>query len=163
MKTVSETTRKRIEMQGFTGLDDAQLARLAPWLRVGPAVCLLWTAAGTALGSPAVLWALVPFAALGTVLPVHPFDVPYNLGLRFLFGAPPIPSYGTPRRFACAIATVWIAAIALAFQLGVTTLGVLLGTTFLVGPAVNVTTGFCIPSWLFGLPPVCRTSLRPRP
>jgi hypothetical protein len=36
---------------------------------------------------------LVPFAALGAILPGHPFDVFYNYGLRHLLGTPALPRY----------------------------------------------------------------------
>ena len=36
----------------------------------------------------------MPFAALGGILPGHPFDVLYNHGLRHLLGTPTLPRYG---------------------------------------------------------------------
>lgn len=40
-------------------------------------LCMTWAAVGTALASPAILWALVPFAAVRAIPPGHPFDVVY--------------------------------------------------------------------------------------
>ena len=37
--TLSSTTRRRLAMQGFIGLDDAALAEIGPWLRLTPAIC----------------------------------------------------------------------------------------------------------------------------
>jgi hypothetical protein len=62
---ISAIARARIEAQGFVGLDDQTLAQIDNWLRLSPAICMLWAAVGTALSSPTVLWSLVPFAALG--------------------------------------------------------------------------------------------------
>ncbi len=65
-------------MQGFVGFDDAALAAMRPGLRLAPALCMIWVAAGTsfALGPLAstavyetagegVVWALC--GGLGTL------------------------------------------------------------------------------------------------
>ena len=83
MSTLTETARARIQAQGFCDLDDKTYAQLNYPLRLSPAICMTWAAVGTALASAPILWALVPFAALGAILRGHPFDVFYNYG----FGA----------------------------------------------------------------------------
>src|SRR5438046_6540271 len=122
-RTLSPVTRRRLEAQGFVGLDDVTLAEAGPWLRLAPAICAAWAALGTALGSPALIWALMPFAALGAVLRGHPFEVIYNYGIRHLLGTRRLPRYNAPRRFACAVATVWLGATGLALYAGATLLG----------------------------------------
>jgi hypothetical protein len=148
---MSKIARRRahLEEQGFTGLSDREVRQLDPWVRLAPGVCLVWTLVATVLGSALALWVLVPFALLGAVLPVHPFDVPYNLGLRRLTGGPPIPRYRPARRFACAVAGLWVLAAAVAFTVGATTLGAVLGYALVVVAAVPVTTGFCFASFLW--------------
>ncbi|HEX6202618.1 MAG TPA: DUF4395 family protein [Thermoanaerobaculia bacterium] len=141
-----ETKRAFLEMQGFGGLSDEEVRRLDPWVRLAPAVCLVWTLVGTVLASPLVLWLLVPFALLGVVLPVHPFDAPYHFAVRRLTGGPAIPRYRAPRRFACGVAGLWVTATAVAFTLGATTVGSVLGYALVVVAAVPVTTGFCAAS-----------------
>ena len=69
-----------------------------------------------------ILWALVPFALLGAMLPGHPFDVLYNHWLRRLFSTPVLPRYGARRRFACAVATIMIVAATWGFQAAMPTL-----------------------------------------
>src|SRR5207244_6362381 len=96
----------------------ATLSDVGPWLRLSPAICMIWAAVGTVLASPAILWSLMPFAALGAVFPWHPFDAIYNYGLRHWLGTPRLPRYRAPRRFACAVATIWLGAAGLAFYLG---------------------------------------------
>jgi hypothetical protein len=151
MHAIAPHTRGRIEAQGFLGLSDTTLVGINLGLRVAPTLCMLWTATGTALASHVVLWALVPFAALGAVLRGHPFDVLYNHGLRYIKRTPALPPYAMPRRFTCAMATVWLAAAAWSFQSGATLSGQLLGYAFVAVAFVTVTTGFCIPSFVFGL------------
>jgi uncharacterized protein DUF4395 len=109
---------------------------------------MIWAAVGTALASPAVLWALLPFAALGAILRGHPFDVLYNYGLRHLFGTPVLPPYGVRRRFACALASIMIVAAAWSFQAGMTLAGQIVGWSLVAAAFVNVSTGFCVPSFI---------------
>ena len=149
MTTYVEQIRRRIELQGFSGLTDQRLAEIDPWLRLAPAICMVWVAAGTALGSAAVLWTLVPFAFLGAVLRGHPFDIIYNHWARHLLDEPRLPSHGAPRRFACGVAAVWLALTGVAFFLGSDAIGYALGATIVVLAGVTVTTGYCLPSALY--------------
>ena len=150
MSPVIPTVRRRVEAQGFLGLDDRTVDQINYWLRLSPAICMIWTAVGTALESAPVLWALAPFALLGALLPGHPFDLLYTFGLRRLTGGPSLPPYPLPRRFACLLATVMIAAAAWNFQSGSTVWGHVFGWGLVAAAFANVSTGFCIPSFLYG-------------
>jgi hypothetical protein len=94
---------------------------------------------------------LLLFAALGATLPGHPFDVLYNHALRHVRGTPALPRYGFRRRFACALATVMIFTTAWAFQTGKPLLGHVIGWFLVAAAFVNVSTGFCIPSFIVRL------------
>jgi hypothetical protein len=149
--SVTPVMKARVEMQGFTGLNDETIAGINLGLRTAPAVCMVWAGTGTALASAAVLWSLVPFALLGAILPGHPFDVLYRFGLRRLFRGKPLPPYPLPRRFACLLATVMLCAAAWGFQSGHMAVGYGVGGVLAAAASVNVLTGFCIPSFLYGL------------
>lgn len=152
MSVVSAKTRRRVEEQGFMGLSDATLAEVGPWLRFSPAICMTWAAIATSMASPAGLWALMPFAALGAVLPGgHPFDIIYNHGIRHLIGTQRLPQYHAPRRFACGVATVWLAFAGWAFYSGSMVLGYVLGGSLVLVAAVMTFTDFCIASFFYGL------------
>ncbi len=151
MSTVTATVRERIQAQGFCGLDDKTYAQINYPLRLSPAICMVWATVGTALASPTILWALVPFAALGAILPGHPFDVLYNYGLRHLLGTPALPRYGARRRFVCALATIMLIATAWGFQAGMPLLGSIAGWSLVAVAFVNVSTGFCISSFIVRL------------
>jgi hypothetical protein len=138
--------RERIEEQGFCGLDDGQISEFNLPLRLAPFMCLVWTAAGLTLGSPAVIAALVPFAVAGAILPGHPFDVVYNFGLRHLVKRPPLPHYGKRRRLACVAASVALTASALSFLYGAPAIGYTLGIMVSMGTLTNVITGICPPA-----------------
>ena len=108
MSQISTTARERIQAQGFCGLSDATYAQINYPLRLAPGIMMVWVAVGTALASAHILWALVPFTALGAILTGHPFDVLYNQGLRYLMGTQELPRYGLRRRFAFAVATIMV-------------------------------------------------------
>lgn len=69
-------------IQGSERTDASALAEVAPWLR--------WPSACTAMASPTILLLLVPVASLPAVFSVHPFDLIYNFGIRFVTGTSPL-------------------------------------------------------------------------
>jgi hypothetical protein len=141
------TTRRRLAMQGVTGLDAPDAPAFAPWFRLAPALCAAWTAVGTALRSPAVLWSLVPVAVLGAAGTRHPFErLVYDRLLRPWLRMPALPPYGTPRRVACATAAVWLGGTGLAFRRSRPRLGTGLGLALVGTAMVPATTDFCVPS-----------------
>jgi fatty acid desaturase len=91
MTSLSSTTRRRLEIQGFERVDDAALAAVARWLRLAFALCALLAAVGVALASPAVLLMLAGIALVAAASPVHPFDHIYNHGIRRFTGTGPLP------------------------------------------------------------------------
>ncbi len=157
MATISPTTRRRLEIQGFVGLDDQTLAETGPWLRLAFALCTVLAAIGTILASPVFLWALIPIAALAAAFPVHPFDLLYNHGIRHLTGTGPLPKRGAPSRFACGLGAVWLLVTGWAFQSGYALAGYLLGGALTAVGLLVSTTDVCIPSLIyrsiFGFPP----------
>lgn len=144
-----DVIRKRLEMQGFLGLDDDALDEVGPWLRWSPAWCTAFMIAGTLLASPWLLWGLAVTAAAGVALPSHPFDYVYNHAVRRLTGTRPLPPNGPPRKFACGLATVWLGATGLAFALGASTLGYALGGALSAAALLVSVTHFCIPSLVY--------------
>jgi len=150
-KTLSATTRRRLNTQGLSDIDDETLAEVAPWLRMAFGMCALLAGVGTALASPVILWVLTPVAALAALFPVHPFDLIYNYGIRFIRNTGPLPKRRAQSRFACGVGAVWLVATAWAFQSGALMVGYILGGA-LTGIAVLVsTTDICIPSMIYNM------------
>jgi hypothetical protein len=145
------TAIDRLDAQGYVNVDRPTMREVEPWLRWSPALCATVMAIGTALASPWILWGLVPFAALGALFPRHPFDYIYNYGVRRLTGTRPLPPHGAPRRFACAIASVWLIATGAAFAADAAILGYVLGGLLTGVAALVGTTHFCIPSLVYAL------------
>ncbi len=154
--TLTETTRRRLDIQGFERVDDGVLAQVAPWLRLAFGLCAAMAAVGTAMASPMILLLLVPIASLAALSPVHPFDLIYNYGIRFLTGTSALPKRGAPSRFACGLGAVWLVVTAWVFQAGHPIVGYVLGGLLTSVGLLVSTTDVCIPSLvyrsIFGFP-----------
>jgi hypothetical protein len=146
-----QTTRWLVALQGFTGLPDQHLKPIDIGLRVGPVFCMMLTAVGTALPNPTLLLTLSGMAFLGAVLSGNPFDVFYNYGLRHVLNGPRLPVYQAPRRFACAVASVWLLATVSLLYAGAVQAGQVMGWIMVGMASVPVITGFCVPSFLYRL------------
>ena len=144
-----DVLRSRIEAQGFCGYDDAAIAEFGPWLRLTTGLCAAWAAA-TAAASPYALWLLAAIALLGAAFPHHPFDAVHDLLVRPFTGGSVLPPNGIPRRFACAVAAVWLLGAGSAFRLDALACGYGLGFSLVAAALVPTFTDFCVPSWLFG-------------
>jgi hypothetical protein len=146
-----QTTRWLVALQGFTDVREQHLKAIDIGLRVAPVFCMVLAGSATALASPTMMLVLAPFALLGAVLSGSPFDVFYNRGLRHWLKGPRLPVYQAPRRFACALASVWLLITAGLMYGGAGDAGQILGWTLVGVASVPVTTGFCVPSFLYRL------------
>jgi len=147
--TIEPHTLRRLDIQGFDTVPEEQLAEVAPWLRLAFALCALLAAVGTIAASPTILLALAPIAALAAALPVHPFDLIYNLGIRHLTGTGPLPKRGAPGRFACGMGAVFLVVDAWAFSTGHAVVGYSIGAALTLVASLVSTTDICIPSMMY--------------
>ncbi|MFC7046727.1 DUF4395 family protein [Halobacteriaceae archaeon GCM10025711] len=145
---LTRRVRRQLQIQGFACPTDEEFERLAPWLRFSPVACSAAGAVGTLLASPALLVGLAATAVVGAVTGVHPFDTLYNHGIRRLTRTDSLPRNATPRRFACAVATVWLLATAGAFRSGRDRLGRALGALFVLTSGLNAAY-VCVPSMVY--------------
>ena len=149
--SISPRLQSWLEMRGITCSSDPEFVKLVPWMRFTVVLCATGMGVGTALAFTPLLWTMVVIAALGGIFSRHPFDLVYNHGVRYLTGTGPLPLNGAPTRFACAIASVWLVATALAFTAGLTWVGYLLGASLTSVAAVVAVSHFCIPSLIYQL------------
>jgi hypothetical protein len=148
---LADWSRGCLTMQGYGALSDGERRGLWLGLRFSPALCFAGIALGTVLSSPALLFAMTGAAFLGGfVTPKHPFDYLYDAALRPLLGGPKVPPSPAPRRFACQLATPWIAAIGIAFLIGASTFAWILAVPMLVVAGTVTTTNWCLPSLIYG-------------
>jgi hypothetical protein len=147
--TVDAKHLHRLDVQGFDTVDEAVLFRLAPWLRMAFGLCAALVIVGTALASKPLLLTLAAIAFLAALSPVHPFDLIYNHGVRYVTGTPRLPRRGPPSRFACGLGALWLIVTVGAFDASLTTVGYVLGFTLALVAILVSTLDICIPSMVF--------------
>jgi hypothetical protein len=152
MARLTASTKDNLDKQGFCDLDDEAKSRYALPLRFTPGVGTALIVIGLVLQSPIWLGSMALVTLSGVLLPRGMLiDLAYNLGVRHLFGAPPLPPTPTPRRFSYGISTVWLAGSAVSFYYGLPLLGFVLGGTVVIGGTILTTTLWCLGSWIYRL------------
>jgi hypothetical protein len=152
MTKLSTFTKNNLNKQGFENLDDADKSKYALPLRFTPAIATVLIVIGLILRSPIWLGAMSFVALSGALFPKGMvLDLVYNLGVRHLFNAPPLPTTPTPRRFSYIISTVFLAGSALSFYYGLTALGFILGVAVVIGSTTLTITLWCLGSWYYRL------------
>jgi hypothetical protein len=152
MAELAESTKDNLNKQGFCDLDDEAKTRYALPLRFTPGVATILVVIGLALRSPILLGSMALVTLSGALFPRGMLlDLVYNLGVRHLFGTPPLPSTPTPRRFSYGISTVWLAGSAVSFYNGLPLVGFLLGVPVAIGGTLLTTTLWCLGSWIYRL------------
>jgi len=152
MVRLSAFTKNNLNKQGFGKLDEEAKARYALPLRFTPAVAITLIVIGLALQSPIWLGSMALVALSGALLPSGMLiDLVYNLGVRHLFHAPPLPPTPKPRQFSYLLSTVLLAGSALSFYYGLAVLGFILGGMVVIGGTILTTTLWCLGSWWYRL------------
>ena len=119
MNEIRAVTLRNLDKQGFDDLDDAAKSRQAWPLRFTPAVSVSLILIGLALQSPWWLGGMALVALSGALLPKGMLiDTLYNVGVRHLFRAPPLPRTPSPRQFSYLISTTFLTASAVLFYAG---------------------------------------------
>jgi len=152
MTRLSAFTNTNLNKQGFGKLDDEAKSRYSLPLRFTPGVGTTLIVIGLALQSPIWLGSMALVAFSGALLPSGMLiDLIYNLGVRHLFGVPPLPPTPKPRQFSYLISTVFLAGSALSFYYGLSVLGFILGGMVVIGGTILTTTLWCLGSWCYRL------------
>jgi len=152
IERLARWSRGCLTMQGYGDLDDRERRSLWLGLRFSMALCFAGIALGTILASPVLLLAMAATAGVGGfVTAKHPFDYVYDVVLRPMLGGPSVPPSPAPRRFACRLATPWVAAIAVAFWAGAPTVAWVLAAPLLAVAATVTITNWCLPSLIYGM------------
>jgi len=152
MARIDAFTKSNLNKQGFGKLDDESKAHYVLPLRFTPAVATILIAIGLALQSPIWIGAMALVALGGALLPkAMLFDLVYDLGVRHLFHAPPLPPTPKPRQFSYLLSATFLAGSALALYNGLTVLGLILGGMVLIGSTILATTLWCLGSWWYRL------------
>lgn len=145
-------TETNLNKQGFEGLDAEAKSRYAWPLRFTPGVGTALIVIGLVLQSPVWLGAMALVAVSGALLPSGMLiDLVYNLGVRHLFGAPPLPPTPRSRQFSYILSATLLAGSAVSMYYGLSALGFLLGGMVVVGGAILTISLWCLGSWYYRL------------
>ena len=150
MAMVTAFADNNLNGQGFGYLDQEAKSRYALPLRFTPTVGTILIVIGLVLQSPIWLGSVALVALSGALFPSGMvIDLVYNLGVRHLFRAPPLPPTPKPRQFSYFLSTGSLAGAALSFQYGLPVLGFILGGIVVIGATILTTTLWCLGSWIY--------------
>jgi hypothetical protein len=147
---ISAVRRYHLKEQGYyRGFSEDEISLHAVGHRLAFQVCLTIFTLGLVLTSIPILVIAGLLALFGVLLPWHPVDYLYNSVIRHWLKRPKLPPRSAQGKFACGIATVWIAVIIALFATGNFLTGYILGgIMFLIAFTVS-TTDICIPSKIY--------------
>ena len=162
MATLSPFMRRMLDIQGYENVTDEDFGETAKWMKLAIFGCASLVAIAMAIGSIPMLWVMVAIAGVAGISPVHPLDLIYNYGIRYITGTGKLLRRSGLNRAACALATVLLLGAIAAHSAGMMVVYLLLGWS-MVGAAYLVgTVDVCIPSYTFrlfiGYPPKRETA-----
>ncbi len=146
---ISPVRRKNLEAQGFTGYSDDELAARTFGFRFSTGLCALLIGTGVLFASIPLLLLAMTMALLGAILPNHPFDNLYNATFANQPGKARLHPNTPQRKFACGIATVWLAGVIFLFHSQLFLWGYIFGVILTAVAVLVTTTDFCIPSAIY--------------
>lgn len=152
MKQPSQLSEKRIHrvrQQGYFLMTDKQISAIAFGNRFAFILCTSILSVGVILANIPILSVMLVVAALGFILPYHPFDYIYNYLLARPMGKPRLPKRSDQLKFACTLATIFILTTMYMFHQGFITLGYITGGILLAVAFTVSTTDLCIPSLIY--------------
>ena len=147
--TLSEKRINRLRAQGFTRETKNELTGMAFGIRFAYRSCIAVLTVALLTQSVALFSVMFVIAFLGIVLPNHPFDYLYNHALSTRMNRPKVPARSAQLKFACAIATTWIASVIYLMATGNTTAGTLLTINLILVAMLPATIDYCVPSAIY--------------
>ena len=147
--TLSEKRINRLRAQGYTSETKKELTGMAFGIRFAYRACIAILTVAMVTQSIVLFGVMLGIAFLGIVLPNHPFDYIYNFTLSGWMNRPKVPARSPQLKFACSIATAWIAAVIYLMVTGQTTLGTIMTINLIVIAMFPATSDFCIPSAIY--------------
>jgi hypothetical protein len=140
-----------MEIQGILGLSDEQLTVHRAGFRFAYQLCFTITAVGLVFQSIPILLVANLAAFIAVFPPNHTFDYVYNHGVRHLLKRPKLPHRTIQGRFACGIATIWLATTIFLFSQGLALAATITGAVLLMPAGLVAFIDVCIPSMIYNL------------
>jgi hypothetical protein len=148
-KTLSDKRIDRLRAQGFTGETREELNDMAFGIRFAYRACVTILSVAVFAQSVALFVVMLGIAFLGIVLPNHPFDYVYNYTLRRKWNRLKLPARSPQLKFACMIATTWLAMIIYLMANTYATAATLMAVALILVALSPATTDFCVPSAIY--------------
>jgi len=147
--SVSPKLVQRLKVQGYCGISDNRISELAFGNRFAYILCSGLIFIGVTMVSIPILCIMMIIALYGVLLPYHPFDYIYNHLLGPFLGKPKLPPRSIQIKFACSIATIWLALTTGLFFLDYVMTGYVFGGVLFLLTFTVSTTDICLPSLLY--------------
>ena len=148
---LTQTRLNRLRAQGYTCESRRQLDRMAFGIRFPYRLCVAVLIAAIATKSVILFAVMLLIAFMGVVLPNHPFDYIYNYGISGLMNKPKVPPRANQLKFACSIATTWLAAVLYFMISGAVTTALIMAGILVAIASLPSTIDLCVPSLIYNI------------
>ena len=152
MKTnrkISQRRLERIKEQGYFNFSNYEISQIAFGNRFAYILCTCILVYAVITANIYVLTAMLFVAFGGVVLSNHPFDYIYNYLIRHIVKKPKLPKRSKQLKFACSIATCFIAITIYLFDTNYMVAGYIVGACLLFSAILVSTTDICLPSIVY--------------
>ena len=146
---LSAARLRRLRAQGYVNESDQQLSDMAFGIRFAYRACLAVVLVAMGTQSVALFSMMMCIAFLGVVLPKHPFDYLYNLTLSRWLNKPKLPKRSMQLKFACIMATIWLASVIVLLAGGFAAAATALAGLLAITAALPGTIDYCVPSLIY--------------
>ena len=139
----------RLRAQGYSSETNLTLNEMAFGIRFAYRACTTVLIVAILTKSITLFSIMIGIAFLGVVLPNHPFDYIYNYLLSARMKKPKLPARSNQLKFACMIATLWLASIIYLISTNNITVALIMATILVGIAALPGTIDLCIPSLIY--------------
>ncbi len=148
-KKLSEIRLKRLRAQGYMCQSDEELSEMAFGIRFAYRTCVSIIVVAMLTQSLTLFTIMLCIAFLGVILPNHPFDYVYNFALAKRMKKPKLPPRCIQLKFACTIATLWLASTVYFLFIGHTVTAMILAGSLAITASLPSTIDYCVPSVIY--------------
>ena len=148
-QTLSNTRLRRLRAQGFETQSDAELTNLSFGIRFAYRLCITIMIVGLLMQSIEMFAFLMLVAFSSILMPNHLFDYFYNHLMSRRMNLPKLPPRSKQLKFACTIATSWLATIIYFMNAGDMMVASILTGMFIIIALLPSTIDLCVPSIIY--------------
>ncbi len=146
---ISTRRLHNLRVQGYCDYTDTNISELSFGIRFAYYLCSFFLLVGVITANIPILSAMMIVSIFGVILPNHPFDYIYNILLSKPLNKPKLPRRSKQIKFACIVATIWLATTIYLFYSGLAIAGYVSGSVLFSVAFLVSTTDICIPSLVY--------------